>query len=137
MGKPWHGEDQGEESVPIRTQQITHSWPFPCPGSLRTPPTFPTPFPQGPREGPACLSPSPSAFQLFFTALQGQWVGGRERAASAFHAVQQPGTDLPLRPCHQPQRVPKSLVPDPALNGTIPRVMLQTQAQCLQIPRTV
>lgn len=64
-------------------------------------------------------------------------MGGREGAAPAFQAVQQPGTDLPLCPCHPPRPVPKSQVLDPALTGNTPGVMLQTQAQGLQIPRRI
>lgn len=109
VGKLQHGEDQREESIPIRTLQIPHPWPCPCPVSFLFP-----------HEDPAFPSPPPSAFQLFPTALQGQWMGRRERAASAFGAAQQPGTDLLLHPYHQPLQVPKSPVLDPALNECIP-----------------
>lgn len=85
-------------------------------------------------------SPPPSAFQLFFTALQGQRVRGREEGKGLF---------LPSTPCSSrvqmcPSAPATSLgtsqnfpALDPALNRKTPEVMLQPQALFLQIPRTV
>lgn len=85
VGKPQHGEDPGEESIPVCTSQISH------PGRVgATAPPFPwvhmrvlLPF------------PPPSAFQLFSTVLQGQWEGGRRGQ----------GLFLPSTPCSSQVRM--------------------------------
>lgn len=82
------------------------------------------------------LSPPPSAFQLFFTALTGV-VGGKEGKGLLLLSALGSSQVQICPPCHQLWGVPKSPVLDPAPNRKIPRMMLQTQAQCLWIPRTV
>lgn len=118
-----------------KTKGKSQSPSAPCryliPGHVGAPapsaPTQPLLFPRGHvRVLPAF--PTTQCLPAIFHCLAGA-VGGRE-GRGCFCL-------LPLHPCHQPRRVPKSPVLDPALNGKLPGVMLQAQAQCLQISKTV
>lgn len=79
--KPSHGQTParrrprgrvGSHPHPADTPSLAVSVPW-------SPPPQPSPsFSLGATRGSCLPSPPPSAFQLFFTALQGRWVGGRE-----------------------------------------------------------
>lgn len=110
--------------VPAEGLDLALAVPVPLP-SLH-PRDKPHPSPALP-QGPAPPSPPPSAFQLFFTALQGR-EGGLGRGSSP--PPLRDGTKYSLGSS-------RALLLDPALNGTVPGLRLQPHTQCLQIPRTV
>lgn len=126
VGKPQHGEDPGEESVPVCTSQISHPWPSGCP-SLS--------FSLGPHEGPAAF-PTTQCLPPVFHVLQGQWEGGKRGKVFFFclpHRIQMCHS-TPVTSLGVSQNCP---VLSPALNRKAPEVMLQPQALFSQIPRTV
>lgn len=121
-----------------KSQSLSAPHRYPTPGHVDAPaPPFPwvymrvlLPF------------PPPSAFQLFFTVLQGQWEGGREGGEGKVcfylpHHAAARNKMCPSAPSTSLSMSQNCPVLNPGLNRKTPEVMLQPQALFSQIPRTV